>query len=187
VKRDGFRASLLVALALSLCACETIMSRATLTDARSDPSSALVTLLRPAGYFGEGSTVGMWDGRYFVGFLHSGELLQFRAAPGQHLLLADAEENWSYARADLRAGKEYFVRLNMFPGILANRVALATVPKTDERIPGWLARLQPVAANRNDTTRSYTVGRVPNVDAAIAKFKSGAVTSFADVKPDDGR
>ena len=175
-----------VLAALLLSGCEVMMARAPRIQT-PDPASALVTFVRPPGYFGEGAQVGMWDNQHFIGILRSGELLQYRAAPGTHLIVADADENWSYARADLRAGKEYFIKANMFPGILGNRVALATVPKADDRIAGWLARLQPVAANDNDTTRSYAARRLPDVNAAIAKFKSGAITSFAEVKPDDGR
>jgi len=148
---------------------------------------ALITFVRPQGYYGENEEVGIFDGYRLVGILRTGTLVQYRAKSGRHMFLCDAPENWSYARANLAAGKKYFVKINMFPGFLSSRCALGTVPKNDDRVTDWLKRLQVMLLNPEATEKDYGASRGTAVKEALDKFNAGTVTSFAEVKPDDGR
>ncbi len=145
---------------------------------------ALVTFVRPAVFFGDGIAVDVWDGANYLGSLSAGSLIQHEVAPGKHLFLANGE-NWSYASGEFQAGKSYVLKVNIFPGVMAGRVALGTVPPSDPRM-GELMALKPTAATAQGR-QEVSAKKQPEVQAAIAHFNAGKVTSFATVTPADGR
>ena len=145
------------------------------------PETVLVTFVRQSIFAGDGIKVDVWDGTHYIGSLAAGTLVQYRATPGAHLFLGSAE-NWSYATGNLVAGKQYFIKANIFPGIGVARVAWGVADASDERIPKWRKwkAMAPEASKRAAfETKSQT-----RIQGAIQKFKDGKVTSYADIKPE---
>ena len=147
-------------------------------------SVAIVNFVRTRVFFGDGLPVDIWDGQTYVGSLAAGAMIQYEAVPGKHLFLGNSE-NWSYASADLQAGKQYFVKANIFPGVLYGRVALGAAKPDDPRITDWLT-LKPMAATDADRKDAEDKKR-DKVKAAVADFEAGKVSSFATVERGDGR
>ena len=147
------------------------------------PNTALVTFVRPSVFFGDGVSVNIWDGERAIGVLGAGTLLQYEAEPGEHLFLASAE-NWSYMAATLLPGRRYFIKANIFPGVIFGRVGLAVVPKTDSRIEGWLSRLDPMRASSADK-QTLESQKQSEIRAAVEEFKEGKVL-FGKLSPEEG-
>ncbi len=106
-------------------------------------NTALVTFVRPSIFFGDGVGVDIWDGERVIGVLGAGKLVQYEAESGKHLFLASAE-NWSYTTADLLPGRRYFIKANIFPGVLFGRVALSKCRSKDRSTDPRVA-IQPQA------------------------------------------
>ena len=131
---------------------------------------------------------GLWDGDKFIGILGPKAYVQYKASPGEHLFLARAE-NWSYLKANLEAGKHYYVVGKVFPGVWKARVGLAPVTKasediTAETLDGWLA-LKPteVIPERH---AEYESPRQEQVRKAMAEYEAGEV-KFEVIEADDNR
>ncbi len=104
------------------------------------------------------------------------------------MFLARAE-NWSYVKADLEAGKQYFILGKVFPGIWKARVALDPVTKgdatTQAQIDKWLSEMKPTAVI-SEKLDDYTRPRISHVRAAVSDFKSGNV-KYEVLEADDHR
>jgi hypothetical protein len=70
-------------------------------DRRHIVRSQVVTFVRESVWMGDGIHFYLWDGETFIGTLSAGTLVQYRVAPGPHVLMANSE-NWSYVKADLQ-------------------------------------------------------------------------------------
>jgi len=150
-------------------------------EAAAPPSEAIVTFVRQSVYLGDGIHLYLWDGDKFIGTLSAGTLVQYRVAPGPHVFMANSE-NWSYVKADLQAGKHYFVKANMFPGVLTMRSVLAPVPNTDERIKTWPTKLK-VMEVVPETKEKYIQEHTPSARTALQSFNDGQV-GFAEMTTD---
>ncbi len=141
-----------------------------------DSQHAMVVFVRPS-FFGGAIQFGIWDGENLVGVLSAGSYIQYMTTPGEHLFLARAE-NWSYVKANLQAGKRYFIVANVFPGVWKARVALDPVrandPMTDADINTWLFGLKPTAFIENHRQK-YVQPRIHQVRAAVENYKSADV------------
>ncbi len=172
----------LVLAGLSGCA-SVKMQDASLKRAPAD-KKALVTFVRPAIFFGDGASVDLWDGTTFVGSMGAGKMIQYEVEPGKHVFIADAE-NFSYVDGELAAGKQYFIKANVFPGVLTARCALGVVKSDDTRGEGWLRDLKPTAA-KDEARKKVEQERKPAMQKAVADFQAGKVTSTA-IQPGDAR
>lgn len=143
-----------------------------------DASHALVTFVRQSVWMGDGINVYLWDGDTFIGTLGAGTLVQYKAAPGPHIFMGNSE-NWSYVKADLKPGKHYVIKANMFPGVMTMRSALTPVENTDERIATWPTTMQAreVIPEKQD---KYVSDRKASAAAALAAFNEGSV-KFAEL------
>lgn len=170
---------------LSGCA-SSLMMKVSPLDA-PDNQHAIVTFIRPS-YFGGAIQFGVWDSESFVGILSAGSYVQYLATPGEHLFLARAE-NWSYVKADLEAGKQYFILGKVFPGVWKARVAYDPVTKgdgtTQAQIDKWLSELKPTSVIP-EKFDDYTRPRISHVKAAVSDFKSGNV-KYEVLEADDHR
>ena len=178
----------LIMVALLLVAgCGTPVMRNTTTIHQPGGDYALVTFLRPTS-FGGAINFGLWDGDQFIGILNAKRVVQYKAAPGQHLFLARAE-NWSYVEATLEAGKQYYIIGKVFPGVWKARVALSPVVKdaevTEEKLDQWVSGGTPeeVIPEQFD---AYQNPRQAQVREAMAKFDAGEV-KFEVLETDDYR
>ena len=177
-----------IAMTLLLVAgCGTPVMRNTTTIHQPGGDYALVTFLRPTS-FGGAINFGLWDGDQFIGIINAKRVVQYRAAPGQHLFLARAE-NWSYLEATLEAGKQYYVIGKVFPGVWKARVALSPVVKdaevTAEKLDQWVSGGTPqeIIPEQLD---AYQDPRQAQVREAIAKYEAGEV-KFEVLEADDYR
>lgn len=176
-------ASMVLALAAFLSGCVSIPMQPTQLVKAPGEAKALVTFVRPAVFFGDGMPIDIWDGPNYVGSLGAGSLIQHPVDPGKRLFMANAE-NWSYAAADLQAGKHYIIKANLFPGVITGRVALGTVTQQDPRL-SELMGLKPMVAPEKDR-KEASDKKGGEARRAIANFESGKVSSFATVLPGDG-
>jgi hypothetical protein len=145
------------------------------------PGKALVTFVRQSVYMGDGIPVDLWDGEHYIGVLKAGTIVQYLATPGDHLFLANAE-NWSYASGSLVEGKRYYLKANVFPGVMTARIAFGVAERTDDRIDQWHqwdAKAAPEAPRAE-----FEEAELATVQEAIQTFKSGAVKSFAPITDD---
>ena len=144
----------------------------------------IVNFVRPAIFLGDGIDVDIWDGGTYVGSLGAGKLIQREVEPGKHIFIADAE-NCTYVSGDLVAGKQYFLKANIFPGAFRARVALGVVKSDDERVAEWLRNLKPTAITEKDRKEKEEEKKA-EIQKAIAEFESDGV-SFSEIQPEDAR
>jgi len=175
----------IAAFTLSGCA-STIMQQVEPVSLEPLSDKALVTFMRPS-YFGGAIQFGIWDSENFVGVLSAGSSIQYLADPGEHVFLARAE-NWSYVKAELEGGKQYYIIGKVFPGIWKARVALDPVNVGDEdaeKVAMWLGKLKPTAV-MPDKLEAYVTPRTEQVKAAVAEIDNGK-TKFGVLYKTDGR
>ncbi len=109
------------------------------------------------------------------------------AEPGEHVFLARAE-NWSYVKAVLEAGKQYYILGKVFPGLWKARVALDPVTNGDDdsaNVDEWLNKLTPTAVIP-EKFDGYVLPRVEQVKAAAEKVDDGE-TKYGVLSKEDGR
>ena len=183
------RFSLLAAIAvcvllLSGCASSIMVN---VVPVAPNQTHALVTFVRPSK-FGFAIQFGIWDSDKFVGVLSAGSCVQYLAEPGEHLFLGRAE-NWSYVKAELEAGKSYYIIGTVFPGIWKARIAFNPVIKgdstTQEEVERWKRDLKPTAI-MPDKIAEYEAPRIAQVRQAVEDYKAGKV-KFVELKADDNR
>jgi hypothetical protein len=101
--------------------------------------------------------------------------VQYLAEPGEHVFMGRAE-NWSYVKAELRGGKNYYILGKVFPGAWKARIAFDPVTNgdgtTDEEIRNWFKKLTPTAVIA-EKRAAYVEPRIPDVKKAVNAFKSG--------------
>jgi hypothetical protein len=181
------RLALLAGVLLLMSGCASSVMTRTEPLTLEQPNRAMVTFVRPS-LFGGAIQFGIWDGADFVGVLSAKSYVQYLVEPGEHLFLARAE-NWSYVKADLEAGKQYYIVGKVFPGIWKARVALDPVVKgdgtTQADIDKWLAELTPtkVIPEKFD---GYVAPRLEQVKEAAAEVDNGDV-KFEVLSREDGR
>lgn len=185
MRKQTFCFLLLAVLTMSGCA-SSVMHKVDPVTMDNSSQKALVTFIRPS-LFGGAIQFGIWDSGKFVGVLSAKSYVQYLADPGEHVFLARAE-NWSYVKADLEPGKQYFIVGKVFPGVWKARVALDPVHPGDPdaaNIDNWLKELTPTAVipEQFDT---YVSPRVEQVKAAAAEVDNGK-TKFGVLNKTDGR
>lgn len=179
-------ALMLVAVLTGGCSFNTWRTALLREDAPSE--TALVTFVRPAVFMGDAVDAYVWDGSQFVGALGAGTLLQYTTKPGAHLFVGNGKEpeSWAFVRADLQAGKQYILKMKVYPGIFSAQVGFTVVPKTDTRVSAWIQNLKPVTTNP-EKMMSYSTEKQNAVDNAIYDFKTGKLTTYITLSPDEGR
>lgn len=166
---------LLIILLISSGCASSMMMKVSPMDG-PDQQHAMVTFIRPSS-FGGAIQFGIWDSDKFVGILSANSYVQYLAEPGEHLFMARAE-NWSYVKADLQAGRHYYILGRVFPGVWKARVAFDPVTKNDTtsdvRVDEWLSTLKPtsVIPEKYD---GYAEPRQAHAQAAVDQFNSGNV------------
>lgn len=164
----------LSAIMLLMSCGSSIMMTAKALDA-ADENYALVTFLRPS-MFGGAIQFGIWDGEEFVGVLSSGKSIQYKAAPGEHIFFGRAE-NWACVKANVEAGKSYFILAKPIMGLMKARVSLDPLNKGDEtpaQVMKWakeLERQTVIPAERD----GYIKPRLKEVKAALKNYQDGKV------------
>ncbi len=142
----------------------------------AEPQQALVTFVRESVYLGDAVPLNLWDGDTFIGALTAGSLVQYQAAPGQHVFMASSE-NWAYVKSDLKPGKHYVIKANIFPGFMMARAALVPVESTDKRLGEWPTKLKVKAIDPAKKDK-YIQKQLPRASAALQKSTDEGVKVF---------
>lgn len=150
--------------------------------------TALVTFVRPAVFMGDAVDAYVWDGSQFIGALGAGTLLQYTTTPGEHLFVGNGKEpeSWAFVKANLQAGKQYILKMKVYPGIFSAQVGFSVIPKSDTHVSGWIQNLKPVTTNPEKMS-SYSSESQSAVDNAILGFKTGKQSVSITLEPEDGR
>ena len=172
----------LFGMLLGLGGCASVPMQTTKLIAEPDSQMALVNFVRPRVFFGDGISVDVWDGQRYIGALDAGHLIQYQTKPGKHLFMGSAE-NWSYVSADLQAGRQYFIKANIFPGVMYGRVALGVLKPDDPRRAELMA-LTPVAASDKDR-EAFGERKNATIKQAAGNFEAGKVSSFSTIAFED--
>jgi len=138
---------------------------------KPDDSTAVVSIIRRSILLGDAWNYDVWDGDNYVGLLGSGDLLQHRAAPGEHLylLMARGMHVWTYMKANLIAGKEYFARAFPIPFSLQ-----AVDTNSDERVETW-AKM--TVSKVKEGAKEKTVEKFgAELQLALAAYRNGEIS-----------
>jgi hypothetical protein len=178
------RATIILALLLSLSACGG-MSVMKPTSMGIEPGRdyAVINIMRPSS-MGGAIKFGIWDRDNFVGVLLPKSIIQYKASPGDHLIMARAE-NWSAVKATVDAGKNYYILAAPRMGVWKARVALSTLQPDDRRLNKW-TRIRKVEIDQG-RLGNYVEERVQSVKAAAAKYDNGEETVTDTLNPSDGQ
>jgi hypothetical protein len=166
----------LIVLAITLSGCASSMMKQTQKIENLQTNKAMVTFLRPT-IFGGAIQFGMWDGEQFVGILSANSYIQYFATPGEHYFLGRAE-NWSCVKANLEAGKKYYIIGKVFPGFWKARIAFDPIKKGDEpqsQVDEWMNNLKPTSIDESKKDE-YVRPRINEVRNQVGEFKSGKGT-----------
>ncbi len=176
MRKNIFLTMVVVSLFFSGC---TIMKDTSLIS-KPSKKKALVNFVRPSVFFADGIDVDIWDGTRYIGSLSAGSMIQTEVEVGKHLFLGNTE-NFSYAYGDLLAGKQYFIKANMFPGFWKARVALGVAKSDDKRVDEWLDELTPMVVKSEKDRKEFEMERKKGVEEKIADFEEGKVSRFATI------
>ena len=100
---------------------------------------ALVYFLRPSN-LGYKINAAVYDDEKFVGFVPYNQKLPYFADPGEHMFMVVSEAA-DFLKADLAAGKTYYIQVVPRMGAWRARFSLAPVTKTDlqsARVQKWI-------------------------------------------------
>jgi hypothetical protein len=174
MKRKGISFKLgLILLTIIFSGCASPMMKKVEKIDSLDEKKAMVTFLRPT-IFGGAIQFGIWDGEHFVGILSANSYIQYLANPGEHYFLGRAE-NWSCVKANLEAGKKYYIIGKVFPGVWKARIAFDPIKSGDEpqaQVEEWMNELTPTLVDESKRG-DYVRPRVDQVRNQVYEFKSG--------------
>lgn len=172
----------MLCLLLSSCGSHMMAPAQTLTAVEND--YALVSFVRPSA-FGGAIRFSLWDSDQFIGVLTAGSIIQYKVTPGEHVFIARGE-NWSYVKANVRAGRHYIVEGKVFPGVWKARVGLAPIDVNEPGYKGkaekWLNSLNPISV-KPELVEGYVTPRLAQVKEALENYHQGGV-KFAVMEAD---
>ena len=163
---------ILLAGLLVLFGCASSIMTKTDRMEQPDPNHAVVTSLRPS-IAGLEFQFGIWDGENFVGELSASSYIQHLTEPGEHIFLGRCN-NWSYVKADLQGGKNYYIIAYFSIGA---HIYFDPILKNDEaraKIDKWMTGLKPttvIPAKRD----AYVNPHLDHIQRAVEAFRKGNV------------
>jgi len=169
----------ILVLAAQIAGCSSAMKKTTLIE-QADKEFAMVNIVRPSLFRGDAMDYDLWDGARFVGVIEAGTIIQYKAKPGRHIFMANGR-NWSYVKADLAAGKQYFLKATVLPyhGVI---LGVADV-KSEERIKEWLTYQPKEIAD--EKREQYEKGKKDSAVEALKELDEGRA-EFFELKPANG-
>ena len=105
----------------------------------------LVTFIRPSR-LGFAISAAVYDGENFIGFVPYQTRLDYLAEPGEHIFMVVSEAG-DFMKADLLAGKQYFVKVVPRMGAWRARFSILPIHKADLATPEvqqWIQEAKPV-------------------------------------------
>jgi hypothetical protein len=147
------------------------------------PDYAVVNFLRPSS-FGGAIKFGIWDSDNFIGVLTPKNYIQYKATPGEHIFMARAE-NWAVIKADVQAGRTYYIVGAPRMGVWKARVGLEVISPDDPKLDKWMRSLKPTMVDPAKR-EAYVEERIDDVRQAVENVKNGKA-DFSLMNADDGK
>lgn len=151
---------------------------------------ALVTFIRPSR-LGFAISASVYDGDNFIGFVPYQTRLDFLTDPGEHTFMVVSEAA-DFLRADLLAGKQYFIKVVPRMGAWRARFSILPVTKADLDTPEvqkWISEAQPVA--NIDAAYSWAEENQPSVvhkkEVYFEKWMQKEESARPYLAPEDGK
>ncbi|MCJ7663810.1 MAG: hypothetical protein MUO24_06180 [Desulfobacterales bacterium] len=149
---------------------------------------ALVYFMRPSG-MGFAVHFQIWDSDHFVGLSQAKSYAVYECAPGTHLFIGIAE-NKVALKADLGAGKSYYVGTNVRTGWAKARMQFTPVTRGSElwdKVEGYKPSLNCISAKEEERAK-WEAAKKQEVLKLIEYFTNGAGNaSVLKLSKEDGR
>src|SRR5574341_993097 len=141
----------------------------------------------------------IWDKDNLIGFLPpSDRYVQYKASPGEHVFLARSTRsnagNWTVLKANVQAGKTYYVRVTQRWNTWKPSVSLEVLKPADPRFDHFTASLKPYAVDRTqaDNAKAWDDHVKKNtsiVQEVVENVHKGSLDYYfdPDMKPEDGK
>ncbi|MBW2716801.1 MAG: hypothetical protein JRD03_12020, partial [Deltaproteobacteria bacterium] len=108
-------------------------------------------------------------------------MIQYQAQPADHVFMIRRGSNWSFIKARLTAGKQYFIKVN----VSADYPSLSVVnARKDDRIKMWLTQLEPMEIDPKEVG-PYVSKRIGDASEALRGFREGH-GSYVELRPEYG-
>jgi hypothetical protein len=177
-------------VAVSGCGPALIMQRAEVA-AVPDRNFAVVNFIRPS-VWGGATDFSVWDGEELVGSSYASSVTQHKARPGEHLLMVKAD-NWAGIKANLEAGKNYYVHIGPryggpSKGTYHFGVKLTVLDPNDPRVNDWMGKLVRVEVDpgKRDAFDAKYIKYIKEVRKAAERFRSGS-EMYDTMGPEQGK
>jgi hypothetical protein len=138
---------------------------------KPDAQSAVISFVRRHILYGDGNDFDVWHRDTFIEPLGAGRLVQYRVAPGEHVFMVRGRggQSWTFLRANVAAGKEYFVRAYPMPFHVRGIDGRA-----DLRIEEW-HQMEVDAPLKAKSRDKYVAATIEEARAALKAFESGSL------------
>lgn len=135
-----------------------------------DDKKALVNIVRPRIFLGDGVNMEVWDGSQFIGTLKAGSMIQYVTSPGEHNFMIDPTQGgkWAYKNMKLEAGKTYYLKPNTAPFV---GLILGVAEPTDARVVEWNNGLTPLAIDKNKS-KAVPQKNIEEAESNLNSFKT---------------
>ncbi|MDA0991603.1 MAG: hypothetical protein O3A51_12730 [Verrucomicrobia bacterium] len=154
------------------------------------PDRALVSFV-PTATYADATRFEIWDGTNLVGLIDPGTYLQVLVEPGEHLFLGKGED-WSFVKATLAPGRQYYISATVTTGVFKSNVSLTAFKKSDFKREGAFQKveiamraLRPQQANRK-LLAEFARPKLAGARQAVNQFASGKAR-YTALEHDDGR
>ncbi len=158
---------------------------------KASPDYAVVIFLRPSSYgaravyWNVNNSVSLWDRESLIGALPSNKLyIQYKATPGEHIFMAQ-DRNWSVVKANLQAGRTYFLMASPRFWGWTSHVSLEIPKPDDKRVDDWMASSKPIEVDPAQRD-AYEKKWASTVHEVLTNVQNGKI-EFAVMNPDDAR
>ena len=144
-KRSVFIGTALLYLVMVFIGCATVMPAERL---EAGANTAKVYFIMPESTvtvtgFGAvtlGTKFFLWDNDKFISNIGSRDYFVSNFEAGIHYFMATAGDNWYIVKADLAAGKSYYIRVLSRPGFRTATAVLELIEPNNPELPGFLEK-----------------------------------------------
>jgi hypothetical protein len=146
-----FKKSLLITSVLFVTGCSSlgVMDKTEFQETPNE-NTAIINIVRPNIFLGDGVKFEAWIGTTFIGTLKAGSMLQYAVTEGTHCVMVDTTQRgkWAVLPIEVKANSSYYVKPNTIP-FVGFKLGLAN--DEDARKEVWAKKLKPYVINKNKT------------------------------------
>lgn len=158
-------------------------------ELQPDDEHALVSFIREKPFI-EAVAFGIWNQDGFIGQLKGKSVFTVKLPPGNHTFLSNSRY-YTALKADLEAGKHYYVTLSVSSGWAQANLSLSPVKSNvaQSEIEKWKSQCSQVSLDESsidDEIRKRIDAALPIVEKTIERVESGDL-EFEILEKDDGR